>query len=443
MPTTYSLINSSVVTTTSVSSITFTSIPQTFTDLQVLYSARCTRASVNTGLKVTFNNETTNIVFYNIYNAGTTITSFTQTEGGQSRAIGYIPANSSTTKTFSAGSIYFNSYTNNEYKYYTAFGNQETNATTNNINFMITGQWQNTAAITSLIFDVGTDELEIGSSFYLYGISDNITTQNTSVPYATGGDIITTDGSYWYHTFLKSDHFIPWKNLSNVDYLVVAGGGGGGGFGGGGGAGGLRTTTSSSGYSGGGGSLESTLSLTAGTVYNAIVGAGAAGGDGTIYTRGYTGSDSTFGSITSNGGGGGAGQGQSATSGGSGGGGSSTGSQTGAAGTSNQGYAGGNAYSTIDPYYSSGAGGGAGGAGGNGTASTTVNASGGIGVTTSISGSSKTYAIGGDAGGVGAGQNGDASGAINSGSGGQGIRNVGGSGTGNGGSGIIIVRYAV
>jgi len=58
-----------------------------------------------------------------------------------------------------------------------------------------------------------------------------------------------------------------------VDYLVIAGGGGGGGesIAGGGGAGGLRTSWL--GGSGGGGSSESSLSLSAGTSYNIIIGA--------------------------------------------------------------------------------------------------------------------------------------------------------------------------
>jgi hypothetical protein len=73
--------------------------------------------------------------------------------------------------------------------------------------------------------------------------------------------------------------YIP--NPLTVDYLVVAGGGGGGGdnswrvvrC-----AGGLRSTVTAT---GGGGSLESALTLVAGTSYTVTVGAGGAGGVGT------------------------------------------------------------------------------------------------------------------------------------------------------------------
>jgi hypothetical protein len=96
------------------------------------------------------------------------------------------------------------------------------------------------------------------STFYLYGVAALGTTP-AIVPYATGGDTIMTDGTYWYHTFVSSGTFTPAKAIS-CDYLVVAGGGGGGkgANSGGGGAGGLRSTVTAT---GGGGSLETALSL--------------------------------------------------------------------------------------------------------------------------------------------------------------------------------------
>src|SRR6056300_15660 len=83
----------------------------------------------------------------------------------------------------------------------------------------------------------------------------------------------------------------------SVDYLVVAGGGGGSRYGGGG-AGGLRTSYGST--SGGGASAESSLSLTTSTNYTVSVGAGGTGGN---RSAGSEGSDSTFSTITSDGGG--------------------------------------------------------------------------------------------------------------------------------------------
>ena len=140
----------------------------------------------------------------------------------------------------------------------------------------------------------------------------------------------------------------------NVEYLIVAGGGGGGGvMGGGGGAGGLLNGTH-------------TAILANGT-YAVVVGAGGAGGTGwnTSSQDGKVGGDSSVFSITSSGGGGGvhhAGA-TSATNrnGGSGGGGALPYSGVGGTGISGQGNNGGN---NGDGSFGAG-GGGAGSVGGN------------------------------------------------------------------------------
>ena len=268
---------------------------------------------------------------------------------------------------------------------------------------------------------------------------------------ATGGTI-TTSGSYRIHTFTSNGSFyLPYSKT--VDYLVVAGGGGGGNYGGnaggGGGAGGLRSTVTAT---GGGGTLESGLALTSGT-YTVVVGAGGAAATA---NQGSAGVDSSFHTITSKAGSGGG----TGAQGGSGGGGNlqtSGGSiGTGGAGTSGQGYSGGNGLATS--YDAGGGGGGAGAAGTNGI--NMVGGNGGVGIATSITGSSIYYA-GGGGGGVypggspsitGSGGNGGGgTGGLGTGAATAGTANRGGggggTGTGNnpaaGGSGIVIVRYIV
>jgi len=65
--------------------------------------------------------------------------------------------------------------------------------------------------------------------------------QGGKSPKATGGTI-TSDATYWYHTFSANGTFTPLLSISGCEVLIVAGGGGGG-YGsaasGGGGAGGL------------------------------------------------------------------------------------------------------------------------------------------------------------------------------------------------------------
>jgi len=249
-----------------------------------------------------------------------------------------------------------------------------------------------------------------------------------------------------------------------VDFLVVAGGGGGGAgrsagsyaSGGGGGAGGYRT---SAGTSGGGGSAEAAISVNSGITYTVTVGSGGAAGVAGD-NNAANGTNSVFATITSIGGGGGSAFNTTTVGniGGSGGGGTSAGG----AGTSNQGYAGGSG-SIAASQYGSGGGGGAGAIGGLGTS--TNGGNGGNGVASSISGSSVTYAGGGGGGvylnsgtpglgGSGGGGNsvisGDGSGvaaSVNTGGGGGGaslglpspsVTPIGG----QGGSGIVIIRYA-
>ena len=239
--------------------------------------------------------------------------------------------------------------------------------------------------------------------------------------------------------------------IFGVEYLVIAGGGGGGRSqgGGGGGAGGYRSSVSGE-SSGGGASAEMVLSAGPSINYTVTVGAGGASRT--------AGSNSVFNTITSIGGGRGGGyHGRDVpTVGGSGGGGSgygieSTAGVNGAAGTTGQGYAGGNGTPPLTSPYTSGGGGGAGGAGQNGV----ISGNGGSGIASSITGASVGRGGGGGGSGAsgGAGTATDGGGAGGSGTGGAtaGTANTGGGGGGRyfggngagaaGGSGVVILRY--
>jgi len=250
--------------------------------------------------------------------------------------------------------------------------------------------------------------------------------QNIGIPVSATGGTITTDGAYTIHTFTEDGTFVAASSLS-CDVLMVGGGGGAGKSGGG--AGGLISLS--------GVSLSGTLPV--------VIGAGGAGSSGTASPGG----DTTFNSLTAVGGGEGTANAVGAAgAGGSGGGGeaSSTTTSVGGVGTPGQGYDGGtNGGSTGSPYVTGG-GGGAGGAGGNGSGSTS--GAGGAGVQSSISGSALWYAVGGAgasflAGGTD-GAAGNSGGAVN---GGNGVhRGFGGAGLangtgGNGGPGIVVIRY--
>jgi hypothetical protein len=274
----------------------------------------------------------------------------------------------------------------------------------------------------------------------------------------TGGTI-TTYGSYRVHTFTSSGSITFYSGFTpNIEYLAVAGGGGAGGG------------SSTGGYTGGGGGgaggLSSGTSSTNTESYTVTIGAGGAGG--AISGSGTTGQNTVFGSVTVLGGGGGGSGGPETSSnrigknGGSGGG-SGYRSTTGGSGTSGQGFAGGHAGPVEQ---GSGGGGGAGGAGQDGVNSPNeyIGGDGGVGVQNSLrTGSAVYYAGGGGAGGLsvsslngfpgsgGLGGGGDGK-YLSSQAGVSGTTSTGGGGGGggradtpavggNGGSGIVIVRY--
>lgn len=259
---------------------------------------------------------------------------------------------------------------------------------------------------------------------------------------ATGGTE-TTDGDFKVHTFTSSGTFTVSSagnpaGSSDVEYLVIAGGGSGGKSdrgGGGGGAGGYRTATG----------LPVSVQG-----YPITVGAGGPAPQAPDAT-GSSGSNSVFSSITSSGGGAGGGN-FSGLSGGSGGGCSHG---PGSAGSGNspsvsppQGNPGG--LGQNGPSYNGGGGGGASASGSPGSSGST----GGNGSPSTITGSDVTRAGGGgggrqpgNAGAGGAGGGGGPSygdaGDVNTGSGGVGGtgRSAGQQPAGNGGSGVVIIRY--
>ena len=298
---------------------------------------------------------------------------------------------------------------------------------------------------------------------------------------ATGGTE-TTSGDFKIHTFTGPGTFTVCSagnplGSTTVDYMVVAGGGGAGSSssgGGGGAAGGFRESsgTASGCYTASPlGACVSALPVSA-TGYPIVVGAGGAGiaGPSGCGFRATSGSLSSFSTITSAGGGFGGSEGPTprtpelaAAPGGSGGGETSHSSAppsvTGAGNippvSPPQGNPGGLGNTSAGvPTSAAGGGGGATAAGNPGAGSK----AGGAGATTSISASPTAYAGGGGgasractegagAGGVGGGGRGSnggnydqENGTTNTGGGAGGLRNNIGA-AGNGGSGIVIIRY--
>ena len=276
------------------------------------------------------------------------------------------------------------------------------------------------------------------------------TINKTAVGLPSGGNINTYSG-YRSHKFTSSG---TWTNtfVTSADVLIVAGGGGGG--------------ADNSGGGGAGGMLVQTGVSVSAQNYTITIGGGGTGayessGDGGPYAT--NGSNSSALGYTAIGGGrGGSAGGANGNSGGSGGGGSGENANgTGGAGTSGQGNAGGN--------HSSGGGGGGGGKGATGqngnVRGSTQGGLGGVGAQNNYeTGSNQYYAAGGNGGN----ENGDydtaaavngIGGRTNPNSSSRGQNGVDGTGAGggacthdtsadspaggDGGNGVVIIRYAI
>jgi hypothetical protein len=435
----YVLLETVTVGAAGATSVAFNNIPQTgYTDLVVKVSSRSSVSGANDYPIIKFNGSTSSYSLIGLAGNGSTVSTYTDTS-----IYGIGAGGTQTASTFGNTEYYIPNYTGSTNKYLSIDGVNENNGTTATA-AIIAGLWSNTAAITSFTlepYNAGQIFVQY-STFSLYGIAA-VGTTPTIAPKATGGDIIQTDGTYWYHAFLSSGTFTPSVGLS-ADALIIAGGGSGG-YGGGGGAGGA-----------GGLCYAPSASLTT-TSYSITVGAGGAT---TFPSSGSTnGSNSVFNSITANGGGGGgANSGGDAGRNGGSGGGADANTSSAAGGTSTQtsgtGYTGygnaGGAGGNNGSLYSSGGGGGAGAAGGSAVAQSTGGA-GGNGLNTWSSWASATgtgvsgYYAGGGGGNAATG------GAAGLGGGGtvgqNGTANTGGGGGGasgqSGGSGIVIIRYLV
>jgi len=444
MPTNTYVALDKVTVGTATPSITFTGINQGYTDLVIV--ANFALAAASNSFNVQFNADTsgagTNYSQTTLYGNGTTAASSRSSSRSNIQASYFVTA--STTVGESTLIINFPNYSNSTtYKTTLARMNR---ASANNFPGAesTVGLWRSTAAITDIKLFAASN-IAVGSTFSLYGIK----TANAGVAKATGGTIAFGGDGYIYHTFTAGGTFTPNQTLS-CDILMIAGGGGGGQyFAGAGGAGGVVDYAAQS------------LSATG---YTIAIGAGGAGNTSGS-ARGANGTDTTFtGLTTALGGGGGSTPGYAAGNGGNGGGGSYA-NPTGGTGSGTQGKAGGNSGASAigggggGSYAAVGGNGGAsyaGGTGGTGFSSTTNY--GDLTQTFAVTGRGVSGLIGGGGGGGGSVSRGTANGGGGQGGfgavgpGANGTANTGGGGGGgsdvsyingyNGGSGLVIIRYA-
>ena len=164
---TYTLINSNVLSS-SAASVTFSSIPATYTDLVLKCSMRGALGGTASSIDFTFNSITSDYSKTQVRGDGTTADSFNSSGSSAMVLSTTVNQSGATSNTFSNMEIYIPNYAGSTYKVASIDGATENNAT-EAYRTAIAGLLQNTAAITSLTI---TANLVSGSSFYLYGISN-------------------------------------------------------------------------------------------------------------------------------------------------------------------------------------------------------------------------------------------------------------------------------
>ena len=152
-------------------SITFSSIPQTFTDLYLLVSARSTRTDQGPRavLAVQFNGSTSGYSYRRLYGIPGLATGSDNGSGADSFLLGYQSANATTANTFGNASLYIPNYTVSQNKSGSSDSVGEGNES--QVGLAIQANlWSNTAAITSLTLYDPSYNLMQYSSATLYGI---------------------------------------------------------------------------------------------------------------------------------------------------------------------------------------------------------------------------------------------------------------------------------
>lgn len=147
------------------SSITFSSIPQTYKHLQIRYIAKGNNAGELEYLGFRFNNYTGNYYWHQLYGDGSTATA---TNFQQSFMRTFIQG-SNGTNVFGVGVADLLDYTNtNKYKTLRMLGGNDDNGA-GYVSFS-SGLWSDTSAVTSITMFGVNNTLQSGSSFSLYGV---------------------------------------------------------------------------------------------------------------------------------------------------------------------------------------------------------------------------------------------------------------------------------
>ena len=173
MALTYTLIASNTLGS-SAATVTFSSIPSTYTDLVFKFSARIDAATLDREIRLRFNSDTTTLYSNTVLRGNSaTVTSYRDINAAYTIA-GRVPGSTVTSNTFNNVEIYIPGYTVSQNKTASVFSAREDNiASPSNYAFLSSDLYRSTTAISSIELSLSGDNFISGSSFFLYGIKNN------------------------------------------------------------------------------------------------------------------------------------------------------------------------------------------------------------------------------------------------------------------------------
>jgi hypothetical protein len=173
MANTYELIASNTVGSGGVSSVTFSSIPSTYTDLKIVASTRSAKADTTDYLYFTFSGSSSYAATKILYGSGSGTGSFNWSTVSGITA-GIINAAINSGSTFTSSDIYIPNYLVSQYKAVSSDTTQEGNTGSGIYATMTAGLSNSNTAISSITLatESGSNFVQY-SSFYLYGIKNS------------------------------------------------------------------------------------------------------------------------------------------------------------------------------------------------------------------------------------------------------------------------------
>jgi hypothetical protein len=172
---TYSLIQAYTITTPA-SLVSFTSVPQTFTDLKVVMSARSSQSSTRENILLGINsyNSDTGFSWVGLYNYGGTSMGSNKSPAAK-RILGDVPANTNGSNIFSNAEIYIPNYSVTGTHIVSGDAVVENNGGDQFLGFHVVAFTGASVAVTTLNIHCGATPYNFmaGSKFYLYGIKNS------------------------------------------------------------------------------------------------------------------------------------------------------------------------------------------------------------------------------------------------------------------------------